>query len=53
MVKDKTKTIAPVAEIEKEFTLPYESFVEIGIDLKGNPKDFDDWPLEQKVRKDG
>ena len=27
--------------------------MEVGINLNGNPKNLEEWPLERKVRKDG
>lgn len=37
----------------KKYTLTYDSFIEILVELKANKKDPKDWPLEPKTRKDG
>lgn len=31
--------------LQREFTLPYESYVEVGVDLIANIENKEDWPM--------
>ena len=52
-----TNTDSPVTQLtnnpqtQRAFVLAQGSFLEVGVELKGNPTNTAEWPMEEKVRK--